>query len=229
MFCDGSILAIIPARGGSKGVPRKNIRALAGKPLIAHTIAAAKASRYIDRYILSSDDDEIIAVARAAGCDVPFVRPVELSGDTADGLAVVRHALGMLPERYDYVVNLQPTSPLRTAADIDGAIELCVGAGARACASVVEAEESPYWMLTRDDAGHSRYIVSAEKIPLRRQLAPKAYSLNGAIFVTAVPHLMAGGSDVEDGMLTYVMPPERSVDIDEEADFALAEAILARR
>ena len=229
MFRDRSILAIIPARGGSKGIPRKNIRALAGKPLIVHTILAAKASRYIDRCILSSDDEEIISVARGMGCDVPFVRPPELASDTADGLAVVRHALEALPEKYDYVVNLQPTSPLRTSADIDGAIELCVGAGARACASVAEAEESPYWMLTRDGAGHSHYIVSAETIPLRRQLAPKAYSLNGAIFVTAVPHLMAGGTDVEDGMLTYVMPPERSVDIDEEADFALAEAILARR
>src|SRR5690242_3805240 len=145
MFRDRSILAIVPARGGSKGVPRKNIRALAGKPLIGYSILAAKASRYIDRCILSSDDEEIISVARAAGCEVPFVRPAELASDAADGLDVVRHALKALPGKYDYVVNLQPTSPLRSTGDIDGAIELCVGTGARTCASVVEAQESPYW------------------------------------------------------------------------------------
>lgn len=227
MFQGRSILALIPARGGSKGLPRKNVLRLHDKPLIAHTIEAAKRSQYIDRLIVSSDDSEIIMVAREWGCEAPFVRPAELASDTADGLAVVRHAIGALKQQYDYVINLQPTSPLRSTADIDAAIELCAGASAATCASVTAAEQSPYWMMTRDADGKSHYIVSSQDIPARRQLAPSAYILNGAIFVTAVPHLLAGGSDVEDGMLSYIMPPERSIDIDDAADFRQAEALLS--
>ena len=128
MIGSRSILALIPARGGSKGVKRKNVREVGGKPLIAWTIEAAKASRYIDRLILSSEDRAIIDVATAHGCEAPFVRPAELATDEADAMAVVRHALSALPERYDYLLLLQPTSPMRTANDIDGAIELCINA-----------------------------------------------------------------------------------------------------
>src|SRR5262245_25182815 len=119
------VLGLITARGGSKGVPRKNVRPLGGKPLLAWTIEAARNAPVIDRLILSSDDAEIIEVARAWGCEVPFVRPPELATDTADSVEVVRHALSTLGEDYDYVVLLQPTSPLRTGEDIENCVRLC--------------------------------------------------------------------------------------------------------
>ncbi len=114
MIAGKTVLAIIPARGGSKGVPRKNIRLLAGKPLIVWTIDEAKKSKYIDRFILSSEDDEIIKIAREYGCEVPFKRPIELAQDDTPGIEPVIHAINTLEDKYDYVVLLQPTSPLRT-------------------------------------------------------------------------------------------------------------------
>src|SRR5262249_30378594 len=110
-----TVLAVIPARGGSKGVPQKNIRTVGGRPLIAWTIEAAKGSRYLDRVVLSSDDRKIIDVAESYGCDIPFVRPAELATDEADSMSVVRHAIASFNEHYDYLVLLQPTSPLRRA------------------------------------------------------------------------------------------------------------------
>ena len=126
-----SVLGLIPARGGSKGVPRKNIRLVAGRPLLAWTIDAARASRYLDRLVLSTDDCEIGAVAIAAGCEVPFLRPPELARDDTPGIDPVLHALGQLPP-FDIVVLLQPTSPLRLASDIDGCIERMLAARAPA-------------------------------------------------------------------------------------------------
>ena len=131
-----SVLAIIPARGGSKGVPRKNIRPLGGKPLIAWTIEAAHRSAWIDRLILSSEDQEIIDTACAWGCDVPFVRPAELARDCTPGIDPVLHALKQLPS-FDLVVLLQPTSPLRSAADIDRCIERCQRGGAPAAVTEI--------------------------------------------------------------------------------------------
>jgi len=126
MINNKTILTIIPARGGSKGVKRKNVRNLAGKPLIAWTIEAAKNSKYLDRVVLSSEDKEIIKIAKEYGCEVPFVRSKELAKDDTPGIDVVLHALNMIRERYNYVVLLQPTSPLRTECHIDECIELCV-------------------------------------------------------------------------------------------------------
>ena len=137
-----STLALIPARGGSKGLPRKNVLPAGGKPLIAWTIEAALASACVDRVVLSSDDDEIMAVAEAYGCEVLFRRPPELSGDSASSLAVVSHALAQLPA-FDHVMLLQPTSPMRLASDIDAAFELMCSQGAQACVSVCPVEESP--------------------------------------------------------------------------------------
>ena len=134
MIDNKRVLAIIPARGGSKGVPRKNIRNLAGKPLIAWTIKEGKKSKYIDRLILSSEDSEIIEIAKAYGCDVPFVRPEELAKDNTSGVEPVLHAVSKL-EGYDIVVLLQPTSPLRTVTDIDKCIEKCIFEKAYLCLS----------------------------------------------------------------------------------------------
>jgi len=220
------VLAIIPARGGSKGVPRKNIRSVAGKPLIAWTIEAAKKSSYIDRLVLSSEDPEIIAAAKSSGCEAPFVRPAELAQDHTPGVEPVLHALDQLPG-YDYVVLLQPTSPLRTAAEIDGCIALCEERGAPACVSVTEASHHPQWMFTADEHGRMHPLV--EQSATRRQELPPVYALNGAVYVAQVAWLQRSRDFIGEGTRAYVMQPLQSIDIDTEDDFFLAECLLQLR
>lgn len=221
-----TVLALIPARGGSKGVPRKNIRDVAGKPLIAWSIEAAKSSRYIDRLILSSDDPEIIAVAEALGCEVPFIRPRELAADATPGIDPVLHALKTLPEKYDYVVMLQPTSPLRSVDDIDGCIEQCRN-GARACVSVTEPEKSPYWMYFMDSAGKMRPVLPPPDKAVRRQDLPQVYALNGAVYVAETDWLKNTRKFVTSETTGYLMPQERSLDIDTEHDLKLVSYLLS--
>lgn len=224
MIGEKTVLAIIPARGGSKGVPRKNIREVAGKPLIAWTIEEAKKSKYIDRLILSSDDAQIIAVAREWGCDVPFVRPAELSQDDTPGIEPVIHAVQSLPG-YDYVVLLQPTSPLRKVEDIDGAIAFLVNQNAKACISVVEPDKSPFWMYSISNSG---YIVPLlEGNYARRQDIPSVYALNGAVYVAEVNWLLRKQAFVSDETVAYVMSKERSIDIDTETDLAISAILLS--
>ena len=226
MISDKSVLALLPARGGSKGVPRKNVRSAGGKPLIAWSIEAARTSRYVDRTVLSTDDAEIAAVARKFGCDVPFMRPAELATDKAGSMDVIRHALATLPERYDLMVLLQPTSPLRRAGDIDDALERYLASGAKTCVSVCETDKHPYWMVTMTENGAVRQLFSPEQIPDRRQDAPPVFALNGAIYIAPTDHLVAGGELIVPGTLGYVMPKERSFDIDTELDLRLADFLL---
>jgi CMP-N,N'-diacetyllegionaminic acid synthase len=221
-----SVLALIPARGGSKGVPGKNIRPAGGKPLIAWTIEAARASRYVDRVILSSDDPAISAVAGEFGCEVPFMRPAEFATDEAESMDVVRHALKSLPHRYDYLVLLQPTSPLRRAEDIDGALERCLRGAALTCVSVCEPDKSPYWMMTMTADGLVRPLFPPNEMPSRRQDAPLFFALNGAVYVAPTDHLAAGGGFLTAATVGYVMPKDRSFDIDTELDLRLADFLL---
>ncbi len=226
MIGGATVVALIPARGGSKGVPGKNIRPVAGRPLIAWTIEAAKASRYVDRSVLSSDDRGIIDVAKSFGCDVPFTRPAELATDEADSMSVVRHAMTALPERYDYLVLLQPTSPMRLAEDIDRAIEHCASSGAPACVSVCEPDKSPFWMFKADKAGVLQPLFAAAEIPDRRQQAPAVLALNGAVYVARTDHLARGGTFLAPGTVGYVMPKERSLDIDTELDLRIVDFLM---
>ncbi|MGM4906784.1 acylneuraminate cytidylyltransferase family protein [Tardiphaga sp. 866_E4_N2_1] len=220
------VLALIPARGGSKGVPHKNIRQLGGKPLIAWTIDAAKASRYVDRIVLSTDDPNIIAHAERHGCEVPFVRPAALATDQAESMDVVRHALKALAIADGYVVLLQPTSPMRRADDIDGALECCVNSGALSCVSVCEPDKSPYWMLTMGSDRKVHSLFPEDQIPARRQDAPSVVALNGAVYVAPASHLVAGGNFLTKHTVGYPMPKERSFDIDTELDLRIVESIL---
>lgn len=219
-----SVLAVIPARGGSKGVPGKNIRPAGGKPLIAWTVEAARNAKHIDRTILSSDDSAIIAVARDQGCEVPFVREANLARDDTPGIDVVIDALNRCPG-YDWVVLLQPTSPLRTAQDIDGAIEQCVQAGAPACVSVCVAKESPYWMFTLDSGARLSPLLSGKTIA-RRQDLPLVYVLNGAVYVAKTEWLLGQLSFLAKETIAYEMPAERSMDIDTEADFMQLQVLV---
>jgi len=223
---DRRVLAVISARGGSKGVPGKNLRPIGGRPLIAWTIEAAQRSRYVDRLIVSSDDAEILATARRWGCEAPFVRPAELAQDDTPGVLPVLHALSELPG-YGYVVALQPTSPLRSPEDLDACLERCHGQEANACVTVTVAEKSPYWMMVPESGHRVKPLLGWDTS--RRQDLPTVYVLNGAVYVARTEWLTESRTFLTDETLVYPMPRERSLDIDTELDLLLAEAVVSHR
>lgn len=228
------ILAVITARGGSKRLPGKNIRALGGKPLLAWTVLAAReCTAPLHAVVLSTDDEKTAEVGRQFGADVPFMRPAELATDTAGSLEVVQHAVRFIEARdkvtMDWVLLLQPTSPLRTAADIDAAVKL---ADASKCDSVISVTEMPVHPVfaKRIDAGGCLQPFGAV-VPenLRRQDAkPEAYAYNGAIYLTRRSTLMEENSFYGARIFPYIIPTERAIDIDTMHDFTLAEVLMGR-
>lgn len=218
-------LGLITARGGSKGVPRKNLRSLNGRSLIERTITTAREAASLDRVVLSSEDPEIIAAAIALGCEVPFIRPGHLSTDTAKSIDVVRHALATLDETFDLIVALQPTSPLRAPEDIDGAVRLCIESGAPACVSVVEAEKPPQWAITVGSDHLITPLMPDQYLVPRRQELATAYNINGAVFVARCDWIVGKPDFMSMETVAYVMPKERSIDIDSEVDLVAAEAL----
>ncbi len=225
MIRDQSVLAVITARGGSKGLPGKNIRYLAGKPLIAWTIEAAQTSRYIDRLILSTDDEQIIKTAQEWNCEVPFVRDPSIATDTASTIDVVLDAIHRVPG-YDWIVVLQPTSPCRITLDIDECIEETIAHGSSIGISVCEASKSPFWMYGRGETGLLETLVPTSSLPTQRQNLPIAYQLNGAAYVMETKWFQQHKKFLSPETFLYVMPKERSIDIDDELDLLLAEQIL---
>lgn len=229
---DMVVLAIVPARGGSKGVRGKNLRPLLGKPLIVHTLEAALASRSIDHLVVSTDDPEIASVATECGVDVPFLRSAELASDDATQLDVVLHALRGVEQarqtRYDVVLLLQPTAPLRVTADIDGALDQLAASGADSVISLCQVESGhPYYMYTLD-GDHPEPLLGVPMRPTRRQAFPRVYLRNGAIYAVRRDVLVEQLSFYGQDLRAFVMPFERSVNIDSELDFALAEFLLQR-
>jgi N-acylneuraminate cytidylyltransferase len=221
------VLAVIPARGGSKGVARKNVRLVAGKPLIAYSIETAQRSQYIDRIVVSSEDDEILATAARFGAE-PLHRPKQLAADETPGVAPALHAIEALPG-FDLVVLLQPTSPLRVSRDIEACIERCVASGMTACVSLVEAEQSPYWMFSLTPGQTLQPIVEVDgALIARRQDLPPAYLLNGAVYAAGCAWLASHGTFVRPGIAGWVMPAERSLDIDTESDLACFSQFVLR-
>jgi len=220
-----SVLGLITARGGSKGVIRKNLREIGGKSLIARSVEAARSAACLDRVVLSSDDPEIIQAAILLGCEVPFVRPAELATAEASSMDVVRHVLATLPERYDFIVLLQPTSPFCTGADIDGALQLCVESEAPACVSGCIPTKSPHWTFELDGQGRMTPFLPEHYLTPRRQELPTAFAPNGAVFVARCDWIVKQPDFVTHETVAYVMPKERSLDIDNEFDLVLAEAV----
>ncbi|MBU1545522.1 MAG: acylneuraminate cytidylyltransferase family protein [Proteobacteria bacterium] len=223
-----TVLALITARGGSKGLPRKNIRDLGGKPLLAWTAEAAKRSRYIDQVVLSSDDQEIIKIGLQYGCECPFIRPAELASDEASTMDAVHHALAAVGNNYEYIVLLQPTSPFRSEEDIDNCLELCLSLNAPACVSVTECEKNPYWMYSVTEHSRMEPLIPVTNRPQRRQELPKAFVLNGAIYVAQSEWLSKQDSFVQNETVACVMPQERSLDIDTLQDFQRAQFLLEK-
>lgn len=234
------VLAIIQARGGSKGIPGKNIRPLFGKPLIAWTVEAAKAAHRVDRVVVNTDDEEIAAVAREYGAEVPFLRPSELATDTASSLPVFEHALRWFADHENYrpdaVVQLKPTNPLRTAAQIDAGIERF--AAAPACDSVMSVHEThdhPYkiWKVGEDGMMApflpESYTGIKDAPRLRRQDLPPAYRHNGAVNVIAPATILEKHSMNGDRVKPYLIDEESALNIDTLRDFFLAEVLLRER
>ena len=221
-----SVLALIPARGGSKGLPSKNILPVGGRPLLTWTIHAARASRYVDRLVLSSDDPAIIAVAEHEGCEAPFRRAAALATDEASSADVVLDAIGRLPG-YDVVVLLQPTSPLRINVDIDATLETLCHHGAEACVTVRPAEEHPYWTFHLEASGHlTPYCTTTDGIPVQRQQLPTAWCLNGAVYAARIPWFLRTKTFIGAQTVAHPMSAERSVDIDTLADLERVECLL---
>jgi len=229
------ILAIIPARGGSKGIPGKNLKKLAGKPLIQYTIDAAKKSRFITRVIVSSDDSRILGYCKRRQIEVPFVRPEKLAGDAIPMLPVIQHAVkelfqstGYVP---DYIIILQPTSPLRTFVHIDEALSRLVDSEADSIVSVVEVPHNfnPVSIM-RLKGGYLKPYVSYDEKRNTRQLKPKFYARNGAaIYAFTHACLLKKKSIYGTMILPYFMRPNESIDIDSEFDLRLASLLLKNR
>ncbi|MFM9279947.1 acylneuraminate cytidylyltransferase family protein [Paenibacillus jiagnxiensis] len=221
-------LAVIPARSGSKGLPGKNIRPLNGKPLIVYSIEAAAESGCVTQVVVSTDDEATANIARDAGAEVPFLRPAELATDEAKSIDVLRHAVQYYEENgqhYDYILLLQPTSPLRTATDIREAMKQFVYSGADSLQSIAPARTHPYLLRKRSDARQLSPYLEAES-HARRQDLTELYELNGAIYLMKRDLLMEHGEIVGSSNQGFIMPAERSVDIDTLWDFRLAEWVL---
>jgi CMP-N,N'-diacetyllegionaminic acid synthase len=212
------VLAIIPARGGSKGLPRKNVTDLRGRPLIAWSIQAAKSCELIDRVVVSTEDSAIAAVAQKYGADVPFMRPPELAADDTPILDVVRHAIKELSFQGS-VVLLQPTSPLRTSLDINNALQIHFTRNDNVV-SVTKTKFHPSWIL---NIVHDRIV--SNNIADRRQIGGDRFVPNGAIYISRTEHIEVSRPFFEDAV-PYVMPMNRSIDIDTLFDLFIAKCVL---
>ena len=222
-----TLLALISARGGSKGIPRKNIRPFSGKPLLQWSIDAALASACVDQVVVSTDDPEIAQVARACGAEVPFLRPAELATDTAPGIAPVLHALEQLPEVND-VLLLQPTSPMRTSADIEAIVALRQQAGRESAVSLTPSAKHPAWMYRLNNGQLLESLLQLDQAHCRQQLST-AYVLNGALYLATRSFLLREQAFIAADTVGFVMPAERSVDIDTPLDWQWAEFLMEKQ
>jgi N-acylneuraminate cytidylyltransferase len=233
------VLAVVPARGGSKGLPRKNLRLLGGKPLVAHAVAAGLAARLVQRVVCSTDDPEIAEAARLAGAEVPFLRPPELAQDSTEDLPVFVHALDWLQEQEGWapelVVNLRPTSPLRRASHVDQAIRLLCDTDAESVKSVCLARQHPHkmWLFSEQTKLLQPYLKTELRLE-RGPDVPRAeledvYWQNGVVDVTRREVILDQRRMIGGRVAGLVTDPADSIDIDSDLDLALAELLLSRR
>lgn len=228
------ILAVIPARGGSKAIERKNIKPFLNRPLIEYTFDAAKKSRYIDRIVLSTDDRHIADIGLKNGIEVPFMRPAELAQDKSPTLPVIQHAVHFLEEhddyKPDYILILQPTSPLRTATHIDEALDILIDSAADSVVSVMEVPHqfNPMSLMVLDKNRLKHYCSEHERYTSRQE-KPLFYARNGAaVYAFTYETLMINNSLYGNDCRPYVMKKEYSIDIDDPIDFEIAQFLLAR-
>jgi CMP-N-acetylneuraminic acid synthetase len=225
---DAQCLTVITARGGSKGLPGKNVQKFVGKPLIAWTIEAARGAKLGQHIIVSTDDMGIASVAAQHGASVPFLRPAELATDNSSSEAAVLHAIDFFVRsgfRFPYVMLLQPTSPLRTAKDIDDAFAFMKCSSAPSCVSVCKNEHSAYNLFFLNENNTLSYVLPPQKTA-RRQDHPKTYRANGAIYIVETEWFLKNKTFIGVETVAFIMPDERSVDIDNAMDFTIAAAML---
>ncbi|TAL24613.1 MAG: acylneuraminate cytidylyltransferase family protein [Nitrospirae bacterium] len=232
MYKGYSILCVIPARGGSKGLPGKNIKKISGKPLIAYSIEQAKRSRYIDRVIISTENRKIANIARQCGAEVPFMRPKKLATDDCSIIDVLLHAMEWMENRgkfkFNILVLLHATAPLRTIEDIDNSIKLLVTKNADNVFSVTEAHRNPYFnMVEIHEDGAVGLVKKAGFVT--RQSAPPVFDMNASIYVWWKDVLRKKKSVFLKKSHVYIMPRERSVDIDDYLDFRIAEMLIKEK
>lgn len=225
MLNSKTFLVIIPARGGSKRLPRKNVLELAGKPLIVWSIEAGLKSKYIDKVVVTSDDDEILSISKKSGAEI-IKRPDYLANDTAKTFDAIKHTIENM-QKYDYIVLLQPTSPLRNEFHIDEAIELLELKKADAIVSVCEMEHSPLWSNTLPKDDNMNSFLKDEVLNKRSQDLETYYRLNGAIYICKTEKLLSEESFfLKDNIFAYKMDRLNSIDIDEEIDFKIAKSLI---
>jgi CMP-N,N'-diacetyllegionaminic acid synthase len=225
------VLGLIPARGGSKGVPGKNTRLLCGKPLLQYTVEAALEARLLSRLVLSTESEEIAGVGRSCGLDVPFMRPQELAEDNTPMLPVVQHAVRWMEnqgERFDAVCLLQPTNPLRRSEDIDACIELLDTTGADAVVTIkaVPAEHNPHWVYFQNGSSFLRLSTGEDAPVSRRQDLPPAFHREGSVYVTRRDVLMETNSLYGKKLAGLLVDAESTVNIDSLQDWTRAEELL---
>lgn len=232
MLNDKKILALINARGGSKGVPRKNVRPMNGKPLIGYSIECGKASLYIDRLIVSTDDPEIADVSKSFSADVPFLRPPELAGDTARQIDAMTHAVDFLEqrgERYDYICVLQPTCPLRSTADVDGTLSLLASSGADSVITVTEVGgRHPRTLYTKKENGCLKPYLQSDNGGVLRQNFEELFWRTGGVYAMKRDVLMEQKSLYGLDIRGYEIPEERCFNIDSLFDWDLCESYMGR-
>lgn len=227
------VLGLVLARGGSKSVPRKNVRLVGGKPLIAWTIETALQAHVLNRVIVSTDDKEIAGIAQQWGAEVPFMRPTELAQDDTPSIDTILHAVQWLGEHEGYhphyIMLLQPTSPLRSAEDIEAVVRLVREKQADAVVSVCHVHQHPYWMKKINYDGQLTEFFPLDRIYTRRQDMPPIYFLDGALYLARREVLIERRTFYTDRTYGYVIPSERSLDIDTEWDLHLVDLILQDR
>jgi len=224
LISNHSVLAVIPARKGSKGLPGKNKKILIDMPLISWSIQEAKKSKYIDRLIVSTNDQEIIKIAKNLNCEVPFKRLNNLAKDNTEGIDVALDVIHRCPG-FDILVYLQPTSPLRLCDDIDRCIEIMIENDAESSVSICEVDKSPYLMYQINNDDQMIPVILNKSKNTNRQKLPIYYSINGSVYVARIDWLKVSKTFINENTRSYVMPRSRSIDIDNELDFIIAETI----
>ncbi len=224
-----TILGIIPARGGSKRLPKKNIKMIANKPLLLWTLEAGKQSKFIDRLIVTSDDEQILKISTENGADI-VRRPSELSEDRTSTYDAIKHTIEKMKEDYDYICLLQPTSPLRHSGHIDEALEQLIEKKSDAIISVSEMNENPHWSNTLNEDNDMSKFLKPEIKNKRSQDLKKYYHVNGAIYICRTDMLLAQKTFfIKSNIYAYIMNKECSIDIDDEFDFLLADLLLKNK
>jgi CMP-N,N'-diacetyllegionaminic acid synthase len=225
VYKNKTFLAIIPARGGSKRLPRKNVLDLCGKPLISYTIEAGLKSKYVDKVVVTSDDNDILTISKEYGAKT-IKRPDELASDIATTFDAIKHTIDNI-EKYDYIVLLQPTSPLRNEKHIDEAIELLEQKNADTIIGVCEMDHSPLWSNTLDESLSMSNFLKEEVLNKRSQDLEKYYRLNGAIYICKTDELLKNKTFfLKDNIFAYIMDRKSSIDIDEEVDFKITKVFF---